>query len=415
MLTYFPTPYPGEWWYSALCRYHTRSGNAKQQTTIKELFPGRVTAAMGSVLPNSTIRQVASQLPPGVMDIRKIIQQHTLFPYFTRCYPIGRKEEVLERLCLGETIVITSIRRLSGLSEWKPRYCPQCVAEDRQNYGEAYWHMEHQIPLMTLCPQHGCRLRQAEEIPISHLKHAFFPLEGIAKETEENSEEFPDWELSLSHILHDYYALPLSASATLGYSNLALSLNNMGYGVIQKNSRNTILDTRRLYKDLTGFYGAALIEQIFGGEKSSCTINRVGKWEMAVPERYAVLQCFAGIDSGVVFSKEPIPEQYQERLLALKRTGVVYGKKQLAEKLGITRPQLDILAQKYGIEPFWTRNGERDEETGETGRRISFRLNKQELDAFKRALGESGFRYDSHFVKYCVMETIQRKNRKGEW
>lgn len=189
----------------------------------------------------------------------------------------------------------------------------------------------------------------------------------------------------------------------------------MGYGVIQKNSRNTILDAKRLYKDLTGFYGAALIEQIFGGEKSSCTINRVGKWEMAVPERYAVLQCFAGIDSGVVFSKEPIPEQYQERLLALKRTGVVYGKKQLAEKLGITRPQLDILAQKYGIEPFWTRNGERDEETGETGRRISFRLNKQELDAFKRALGESGFRYDSHFVKYCVMETIQRKNRKGEW
>lgn len=33
MLTYFPTPYPGEWWYSVLCRYHVRSGHAKHQTT----------------------------------------------------------------------------------------------------------------------------------------------------------------------------------------------------------------------------------------------------------------------------------------------------------------------------------------------------------------------------------------------
>ena len=38
MLTCFPTPYPDEWWYSVLCRYHTRSGNTKQQTTIRELF-----------------------------------------------------------------------------------------------------------------------------------------------------------------------------------------------------------------------------------------------------------------------------------------------------------------------------------------------------------------------------------------
>ena len=67
MLTYFPTPYPGEWWYSVLCRYHVRSGNTKQQTTVQELFPGRTRAAIGSVLPNNTMKQIISQLSPGIL------------------------------------------------------------------------------------------------------------------------------------------------------------------------------------------------------------------------------------------------------------------------------------------------------------------------------------------------------------
>lgn len=51
MLTCFPTPYPDEWWYSVLCRYHTRSGNPKQQTTIRELFHGSISASVGAVYP----------------------------------------------------------------------------------------------------------------------------------------------------------------------------------------------------------------------------------------------------------------------------------------------------------------------------------------------------------------------------
>lgn len=413
MLTYFPTPYPGEWWYSVLCRYHVRSGNTKQQTTVQELFPGRTRAAIGSVLPNNTMKQIISQLSPGILNIQKAIQKYTLFSYFMRCCPIEKKEETMKRFCRGETIVVTSIRQFSNLSAWKPRYCSQCAAEDRRTYGEAYWHIEHQIPLMMLCPEHECRLRQVDEISVSHLDYTFFPLEGIAKETEEDGKETPAWALPLSRILYDYYAMPLSAAATPGYSNLALSLSNMGYGIIQKSSKNTILDAKRLYADLISFYGRGVVEQVIGSEKAICTINRIGKWEMTTPERYALLQCFAGIDSGTLFSEVPIQERYREQLLALQRTGVLYGKKQLAEQLGITRLQLDILSQKYGIEPFWTRNGVREEVREEAAeeRRIIFRLNKQELMVFKRALKESGFRYDSHFAKYCVMKFIEENTQ----
>ena len=51
MLSFFPTPYPDELWYSVLCRYHLRTGNKKQATTIGELFGGRSHAAMGAFSP----------------------------------------------------------------------------------------------------------------------------------------------------------------------------------------------------------------------------------------------------------------------------------------------------------------------------------------------------------------------------
>ena len=103
--------------------------------------------------------------------------------------------------------------------------------------------------------------------------------------------------MTFSRILADYQRFPLTASATPDYSNLAISLSNMSYGIIQNRSPNTILDAKRLYWDMVETYGREFIELIFGGEASICTINRACKWDIASPERYALLQDFAGITS----------------------------------------------------------------------------------------------------------------------
>lgn len=402
MLTYFPTPYPHEWWYSVLCRYHVRSGNSKQQSTVRELFDGKTTAAISSVYPNSTIYQITSRLPPAVLDAREVIRQNTLFSYYTRFYKYKEKQKVLERLSRGETVVITSIRKLSGSN---PRYCPQCAEEDRERYGEAYWHMEHQIPMMVLCPTHGSRLLHVKDLPPSHLDYTFYPLTSFDLSIyPPDRKEEPPWLLPLCRTLNEYYTLPLPAGVTEGYSNLAVALGNMGYEVIQNHSKNTILDAKRLYQDLISFYGEELVKQVFGGEKSICTINRVCKWEMKMPERYALLQCFAGVDSGIVCGGPRLLSRYEEALQEFQSTGVVYGKKQLAESLGITTSQLDTLAKKYNIQPFWTRN------EGEDNKQLhkrNFVLDEQEMRLFKRALRESGYRYDSHFARHCILKYIE--------
>ena len=58
----------------------------KQQITVKELFQGKSLSQMGAVFPNTTIPKVLAQLPSGFLDIRDMVIQHTLFPYYTRCY-----------------------------------------------------------------------------------------------------------------------------------------------------------------------------------------------------------------------------------------------------------------------------------------------------------------------------------------
>jgi len=404
MLKFFPTPYPGEWWYSVMCRYHVRSGNSRQQSTVAELFPGRVTAAIGSVFPNSTIRQLITQLPAGVLDIERIITQNTLFPYYSRCFLYKKKVELLKEVSMGKTVTITNLRRFTDL--WQPSYCLQCIAEDRATYGEAYWHIEHQIPLLPLCPKHGCYLQQAQEVEMSHLAYTFYPLESITKnEFPQNAAPLAPWHSSITKIMYDYQTLPLTASATEGFSNLAIVLANKGYGVIQCSSLNTILDAKRIYSDMIEFYGEATVRQIFGDESSVPLINRLGKWSLATPERYAFLQCFAELSSEELFNPERLKDTMQEQLIALKNSDVLLTKKQVMEQLGVTSNQLDVLAKKYDALPFWRERGVAEER--KKLHKISFTLTDEDFVKYKAALKESGFRYDSDFVRKCVLDYIK--------
>lgn len=82
MLTYFPSPYPDEWWYSVLCRYHVRSGHSKYATTINELYSDRP-MVHGRLIPGGDCAAILSNLPPGVLSIDDVLANYTLLPYYT--------------------------------------------------------------------------------------------------------------------------------------------------------------------------------------------------------------------------------------------------------------------------------------------------------------------------------------------
>ena len=130
--------------------------------------------SLGSVFPNGTIRQLCCQLPSELFPVKEMILRHTLFPFYMRCQTLSAKNEMLGRLCRGEMATITSVRKFAERDTWRPRYCPRCAAEEQRRLGEAYWHVDHQIPLMTHCPTHGCRLISVEDLPMGQMDYTFF-------------------------------------------------------------------------------------------------------------------------------------------------------------------------------------------------------------------------------------------------
>ena len=401
MLTYFPAPYPGEWWYSVLCRYHVRSGNFKHQTTVRQLFENKVLAQMGALFPNSTILRVNNQLPQDAFQIRNCIVNNTLFPYFTRFYKYSEKEDMLSQIEKGKSIVTTSIRKFSDFQSWTPRYCPLCYQADRDRYGEAYWHVEHQISLAQICSKHHCRLVKSDINP-THLSYAFFPLDAI-KAIESPCADILDLEYELSSVLLSYQRLPLEYGVTSGYNNLAITLANMGYEVVQRYSPHTILDAQRLYRDMIAHFGESLVKQAFGDEKSIPMINRLCKWEIRSPERFALLQCFSHLTQEAFFGPE-LEAIHKIKLLKYQDTQVVYSRKQIAHEMGVTVAQLDTLIKKYGIKIRW-----QDEERKEDRpHKVTFTLNDIEMDLFKRVMREKGYKYGAHFARKIILEQIEK-------
>lgn len=143
MLHYFPTPYPDELWYSVLCRYHIRTGNQTSAATFRELFEGKDHAPIGSFLPNGTIYAIAKQLPEGNLDIDDIALNHTLFKSVYRFQSLEIKQMIFEMTIRGDNnFPIITAKQYESM---ELKSCPLCMREDVETYGEAYWHLKHQM------------------------------------------------------------------------------------------------------------------------------------------------------------------------------------------------------------------------------------------------------------------------------
>lgn len=407
MLMFFPTPYPDEWWYSVLCRYHVRSGNVGHMTTVQELFSGHNRAAISSVFPNNTIPTVVSQLPSDVLNPYDIINQNTLFPYYMRFLSLEEKERRLRLYAQGLMPVVTQFRVKSNLDTWEPQYCPDCIIEDRKAYGEAYWHMTHQIPYIRVCPKHKKRLLTIEELIPSHMSYTFYPLESQRfPYVEDIGNDLALWEIQLSKIMASYQSLPLQADLR-GCRNIAMALANMGYEKIQCHTNTVYLNAKQLYHDMAGFFGEAFLKQVYGDETAIYSINRALKGELYSPNRLAVLQCFAGVSSEQVFSETPIANRYESMLTGLMKENKDITRKDLAAKLGVTINQVITLCTKYQIPAPW-KTRETDGDFKHT-HKISFTITDEDYSLLIKAREQSGIKNNNAYARECVLAYIKKK------
>lgn len=156
-MNHFPTPYPDELLYSALARYHVRSGNMSPKMTLYELFGTNTITAVVDM--PSDIDSLVCRLPKHKrLTADELIMNNTLFPYYTAFIPEIRTSAIAA--CMkgnggGKIHTMAGIMASKIAVPKYLRFCPECSAEDKIKYGEYYWHRLHQMPGVILCPFHN--------------------------------------------------------------------------------------------------------------------------------------------------------------------------------------------------------------------------------------------------------------------
>lgn len=162
MIIYFPNPYPDELFYSMLARYYTKSGYLAYTFAAEELFSNKTSKPRIEFI--NPLSETAFKIITDIIPFKKIIENHTMFPYYTRFLPLERRKEAYQALLNMQSdyykyLCIPKDNQIQHL-----KYCPLCADADRNKYGETYWHRIHQFKEIDICPDHHCLLTDSDII-----------------------------------------------------------------------------------------------------------------------------------------------------------------------------------------------------------------------------------------------------------
>lgn len=157
-IAYFPEIYPDELIYSVLARYYVRNGYLAYIFCAEDIFVNKRARAEIEFI-NAMQAEVLGLLCKD-MSMKELIMGHTMFPYYARFLPYERRNRAFRALCgmEGDYNNLLAIPKQKNGGRKCLRYCPQCVGADRSAYGETFWHRNHQMAGVLVCPVHGCYL-----------------------------------------------------------------------------------------------------------------------------------------------------------------------------------------------------------------------------------------------------------------
>ncbi|MDF1688366.1 MAG: TnsD family Tn7-like transposition protein [Cycloclasticus sp.] len=178
-LSFFPSLLPDEPIYSLVARYHSELGYHSFKDTVTDLFGCRSLAA-NIELP-SKLEVLSERLPWKHLNAGDFIWMHTAVPY----YAFFISQELQLRLIQAvkrnsppsaPAVIGAMTQKIQSAAFLK--YCEECVTNDREQFGNAYWHRVHQLPGLKVCPSHNVVLSTTEvSSKSSRLRYEFITLE----------------------------------------------------------------------------------------------------------------------------------------------------------------------------------------------------------------------------------------------
>ena len=255
MISYLPELYPDELVYSWLCRLYIHGGYLTHRAALADLFEKRSCNPSKEFIGylNAEAKNVISK----AISINNLVAEHTMFPQYARFFPSDEKLAALHLLGEGSTdphhLLTILVRNPS--SEWM-RYCPLCVNEDREKYGETYWHRSHQIRNVNLCPKHKCYLINSSLSIKNEASFSFSPAQTNVKDA-----EIVYSQNELEHRFTDYcaelVAAPITFQKTPPISSILYkAMKDTPYMKSTGRSRYT----KQFYEDITDFYSSIQLQ-----------------------------------------------------------------------------------------------------------------------------------------------------------
>lgn len=157
MIDCLPPIYPDELVYSWIARWYVRSGYSAYSDVIGLFYEKRTIRPDIEFI--NRFNGAALAAVSAVTSIEELILEHTMFPHYGRFLPPERLRRAWHamRKLEGDPHNLLAIPTRKNGTRYL-RYCPCCVAKDRQKYGETYWHRSHQLVGVDVCPYHGSYL-----------------------------------------------------------------------------------------------------------------------------------------------------------------------------------------------------------------------------------------------------------------
>ena len=101
-----------------------------------------------------------------------------MFPQYARFIPLEKRKDAIHHIAYDYRDTHRLFSMMSRAeSDGYLKYCPVCAEEDRQKYGETYWHRSHQIRNMQICIKHNCMLESSSVSAKSERAFHFYPAE----------------------------------------------------------------------------------------------------------------------------------------------------------------------------------------------------------------------------------------------